>query len=101
MKCQPWVLLPVGAWRASSRHSRITSGSTGRERSSRLRTVRVVVSKVSMERSRMGMMVLLLSYSYTKYCLINACCWYHSGFQLQDDNPGNHQHASNNLPQVE
>src|SRR3989440_3369351 len=59
MKCQPWVLLPVGAWRASSRHSRITSGSTGRERSSRLRTERVVVNKSSMERSRMGIVVLL------------------------------------------
>ena len=42
MKCQPWLLPPVGAWVATSMHSRSSSGSTGRLRSRRLRTDRVV-----------------------------------------------------------
>ena len=42
--------------------SRITSGSTGRARSNRLRTERVVVSKVSMERSRMVMVLVFLMF---------------------------------------
>src|SRR5581483_5830622 len=46
-KCQPWLLLPVGACVAISRHSRSTSGSTGREKSRRFRTERVVVSNWS------------------------------------------------------
>src|SRR5579863_6607878 len=46
-KCQFWLLEPVGACTASSRHSRISSGSTGREKSRRLRTARVVESSSS------------------------------------------------------
>src|SRR3546814_12990096 len=42
MKCQPWALEPVGACAAISRHSVISSGSTSRVRSRRLRTARVV-----------------------------------------------------------
>ena len=37
------MLLPIGACAASSMHSAITAGSTGRSRSSRLRTARVVI----------------------------------------------------------
>src|SRR6476660_9939916 len=37
------MLLPMGACAANSMHSEITAGSTGRSRSSRLRTARVVV----------------------------------------------------------
>src|SRR5579859_3366826 len=47
MKCQVCLLPPVGACTAISRHSRNNSGSTGREKSSRLRTERVVVSSSS------------------------------------------------------
>src|SRR6478609_2353957 len=50
--CQACELEPVGAWRASSRHSSSTSRSTGRWRSSRLRTARVVESTSSAERLR-------------------------------------------------
>src|ERR1700738_3408954 len=44
---QSWALLPVGACIASCMHSRITSRPTGRVRSRRLRTDRVVVSNSS------------------------------------------------------
>src|SRR6201999_2788125 len=44
---QSWVLLAVGACIASRMHSRITSRPTGRVRSRRLRTHRVVVSNSS------------------------------------------------------
>src|SRR6478752_6956731 len=37
------MLLPMGACAANSMHSEITAGSTGRSRSSRLRTARVVI----------------------------------------------------------
>src|SRR5579859_4934059 len=47
MKCQVCLLPPVGACTAISRHSRNRSGSTGREKSSRLRTERVVASSSS------------------------------------------------------
>src|SRR6185437_14839450 len=43
-KLHGWRLPPLGACNAISRHSRMISGSTGREKSSRLRTERVVVS---------------------------------------------------------
>src|SRR6478735_4925905 len=48
--CQPWELLPVGAWVAISRHSSITDRSTGVSKSSRLRTARVVVRTSSADR---------------------------------------------------
>ena len=52
---QPCELPPVGAWIARRRHSSITSGSTGRSRSRRLRTERVVVRTWSTDaRSRRG-----------------------------------------------
>src|ERR1700730_2352092 len=41
--CQPWELLPVGAWMATSKHSMISSRETGLSKSSRFRTARVVV----------------------------------------------------------
>src|SRR5260370_7598116 len=41
--CQPWELLPVGAWTATSRHSSKISRETGRSKSRRFRTARVVV----------------------------------------------------------
>src|ERR1700722_7612167 len=44
---QSWVLLAVGACIASWMHSRITSRPTGRSRSRRLRTARVVLSNSS------------------------------------------------------
>src|SRR6266566_6990781 len=47
MKCHPWALDPVGAWSAISMQRSKTSGSTARDRSSRLRTTRVVVSRWS------------------------------------------------------
>src|SRR4051794_12368241 len=47
IQCQPWRLLPDGAWSAISRHSRTSSIGTGRVRSRRLRTERVVVSSSS------------------------------------------------------
>src|SRR5215213_2693468 len=50
--CQPWWLDPVGAWRARARHSSSTSRSTGREKSRRRRTDRVVLSSSSGVRSR-------------------------------------------------
>ena len=50
MNCQPWRLLPVGAWRARSRHSMITSRSTGRSKSRRFRTLLVVESNSSFVR---------------------------------------------------
>src|SRR5579872_683331 len=59
-KCQPCVFEPVGACTASSRHSRINSDSTGREKSSRLRTDRVVANNSSGERLSRGMEILLL-----------------------------------------
>src|ERR1700730_13458365 len=43
LHCQPWELLPVGAWIATSRHSTISSRETGLSKSSRFRTARVVV----------------------------------------------------------
>src|SRR5260370_12605438 len=46
MKCQPCRLEPVGAWTATSMHSRISWRGTGRSKSIRLRTERVVVSTV-------------------------------------------------------
>src|SRR5437667_846478 len=46
-KCQPCALDPVGAWSAISVQRSTTSGSTGRDRSRRLRTTRVVVSRWS------------------------------------------------------
>ena len=46
-QCQPWRLLPVGACMAISRQRSTTSRSTGRSKSSRLRTERVVVSTSS------------------------------------------------------
>src|SRR4051812_38222455 len=46
-KCQPWLLPPVGACVATSMHSRSSDGSTGRVRSRRLRTDRVVESSSS------------------------------------------------------
>src|SRR6476619_6560836 len=46
---QSCALLAVGACIASRTHSRMTSGSTGRVRSRRLRTARVVVSSSSTE----------------------------------------------------
>src|SRR6478672_2154446 len=48
--CQPWELLPVGAWVAISRHSSITDRSTGLSKSRRLRTARVVVRTSSADR---------------------------------------------------
>src|SRR6478672_5782644 len=54
-QCQVWLLPPVGACVASSRHSRITAISTGREKSRRLRTERVVVRTSSTERLSWGM----------------------------------------------
>src|SRR5882757_3856315 len=50
--CQPCEFDPVGACRASSRHSNRTSFGTGFSRSSRLRTERVVVRSSSTERLR-------------------------------------------------
>ena len=49
-KCQPWAFDPVGAC-ASSMQRSTTSGSTGRNRSRRLRTTRVVVSRWSTRRA--------------------------------------------------
>jgi hypothetical protein len=46
-QCRSWRLDAVGAWTASSRHSRMTAGSTGRLKSSRLRMTRVVESSSS------------------------------------------------------
>src|SRR6185312_6569842 len=48
--CQPWVLDPVGACSANSRHSISTSRGTGFSKSSLLRTERVVVRTSSAER---------------------------------------------------
>src|SRR5216684_3242014 len=42
----PCRLEPVGAWTATSMHSRMSSWGTGRSKSSRLRTERVVVRQV-------------------------------------------------------
>ena len=50
MKCQPWLLLPVGACRAISKHSSTIERSTGLSKSRRLRTLRVVVSAWSVVR---------------------------------------------------
>src|SRR6185312_2969479 len=47
IQCQPWVLLPVGACSAIWMHSLTSSSGTGRLRSRRLRTERVVVSSSS------------------------------------------------------
>src|SRR5580698_1304229 len=47
MKRQPCKLEAVGACRAMFKHSSMTSRSTGRPKSRRLRTVRVVVSSSS------------------------------------------------------
>src|SRR6476620_8984839 len=47
MKCQPWRPPAVGACRATSMHSRTIDAGTARVRSSRRRTVRVVVSRRS------------------------------------------------------
>src|ERR1700733_1780730 len=58
--CQPWELEPVGAWSASSRHSISTSRGTGRSRSSRLRTERVVVRTSSTERLSAGAVASLI-----------------------------------------
>src|SRR5450759_4062223 len=44
--CQPWALLPVGAWMATSRPSISRSRETGRSKSCRFRTERVVVRMV-------------------------------------------------------
>src|SRR5215471_3982919 len=41
--CHSWRLDPVGAWTATWRHSSSSSRGTGRSKSSRLRTARVVV----------------------------------------------------------
>src|SRR5712692_6868125 len=46
-KCQPWALPPVGACSASSRHSRMRPSSTGRAKSRRWRTERVVLRSSS------------------------------------------------------
>src|SRR6476620_6522568 len=46
-KCQDWRFDAVGACSAISRHSSIRAGSTGRSKSSRLRTERVVVRSSS------------------------------------------------------
>src|SRR5438309_10810956 len=62
-KCQPWRLEPVGAWRAIWRHSSSSSRGTGRSRSSRLRTARVVVRSSSGPRTLLaisGLLPLLL-----------------------------------------
>ena len=48
-QCQPCRLPPVGACSATSRHSFTSSSGTGRVRSRRLRTERVVVSSSSGE----------------------------------------------------
>src|SRR3954454_10028838 len=50
--CQPWALEPVGACRASSRHSITSSRDTGFSKSRRLRTDRVVVRTSSTLRLR-------------------------------------------------
>src|SRR5215472_15907300 len=47
MNCHSWRLPPFGAWTAIWRHSMSSSRDTGRSKSSRLRTVRVVVSSSS------------------------------------------------------
>src|SRR4029077_4819397 len=54
MKLQFCALDDVGACSAMSMHSRISSTDTGRVRSSRLRTDRVVVSSVSIDISTTG-----------------------------------------------
>lgn len=54
-KSQRCRLRPVGAWAASRRHSSIRARSTGRSRSRRLRTARVVVRTSSAVRSSGGM----------------------------------------------
>ena len=46
-QCQPWRFDPVGACKAISRHSSTVARSTGRSKSRRLRTERVVVSTSS------------------------------------------------------
>ena len=51
-QCQPCRLPPVGACKAISRHSSTSDHSTGRSKSSRLRTERVVVSSSSAVRLR-------------------------------------------------
>ncbi len=53
--CQPCRLDPDGAWSATSKHSRTRSMGTGRVRSNRLRTERVVVSSSSGVRGSVGM----------------------------------------------
>src|SRR5579885_1667091 len=72
-KCQPWLLLPVGAWVASSRHSLISSGSTGREKSRRLRTERVVDSSSSGERFSIDMYAFLLRLKMLYYGIMVYC----------------------------
>ena len=49
-QCQPWRFEPVGACRAISRHSSTVARSTGRSKSRRLRTERVVVRTSSADR---------------------------------------------------
>jgi hypothetical protein len=53
--CQPCRFEPDGACRAISTHSRTRSRSTGRVRSSRLRTERVVVNSSSGDSGSVGM----------------------------------------------
>src|SRR5690349_13739079 len=50
IQCQPCEFDPVGACNAICKHSSTTDRSTGRSKSSRLRTDRVVVSTSSAER---------------------------------------------------
>src|SRR5215470_3032476 len=57
--CHSWRLDPVGAWTATCRHSSSSSRGTGREKSSRLRTARVVVSTSSAESTSVVMALLL------------------------------------------
>src|SRR4029453_16644235 len=52
IQCQPWLFEPVGAWIAISMHSSTIERSTGRSKSRRFRTDRVVVSTSSAVRFR-------------------------------------------------
>ncbi len=52
--CQPWLFDPVGACSAISRHRSTTVRSTGRSKSSRLRTDLVVVRTSRADRSNAG-----------------------------------------------
>src|SRR5689334_22488632 len=72
-KCQRCRFRPVGAWVARSTHSSISLRGTGREKSRRLRTARVVGRTSSADRFRAILKILPLADSLLQNYLTSPC----------------------------